>query len=51
MTEEPFRTIAFHTATEHVGIIGGLIAIAILAVRAPLDTERPEVNRTKWMTS
>jgi transmembrane protein len=51
ITEEPFRTIAFHTATEHVGIIGGLIAIAILAIRAPLDTERPEVNRTKWMTS
>lgn len=33
MTEEPFRTIAFHTATEHVGIIGGLIAIAILGAR------------------
>ena len=34
MTEEPFRTIAFHTATEHVGIIGGLIAVSILANRA-----------------
>ena len=31
MTDEPFRTIAFHTATEHVGIIGGLIAISILS--------------------
>jgi len=31
ITEEPFRTIAFHTATEHVGIIGGLVAISILA--------------------
>lgn len=35
MTEEPFRTIAFHTATEHVGIIGGLIAISILGARRP----------------
>jgi len=33
MTEEPFRTVAFHTATEHVGIIGGLIAISILSRR------------------
>jgi transmembrane protein len=33
MTEEPFRTIAFHTATEHVGMIGGLVAISILAAR------------------
>ncbi len=36
MTEEPFRTIAFHTATEHVGIIGGLVAISILGTRRPL---------------
>lgn len=34
MTDEPFRTIALHTATEHVGIIGGLIAIAVLAARS-----------------
>lgn len=33
MTEEPFRTIAFHTAAEHVGMIGGLLAISILAAR------------------
>lgn len=33
MTEEPFRTIAFHTAVEHVGIIGGLLAVTILAAR------------------
>lgn len=33
IAEEPFRTIAFHTATEHVGMIGGLLAIAILAAR------------------
>jgi transmembrane protein len=33
MTEEPFRTIAFHTATEHIGMIGGLVAISILAAR------------------
>lgn len=31
ITEEPFRTIAFHTATEHVGMIGALIAVSILA--------------------
>ena len=31
MTEEPFRTIAFHTATEHVGMIGGLILVSILS--------------------
>lgn len=31
MTEEPFRTIAFHTAAEHIGMIGGLIAVSILA--------------------
>jgi transmembrane protein len=33
MTEEPFRTIALHTAIEHIGIIGGLLAVAILTVR------------------
>lgn len=31
MTEEPYRTIALHTAAEHVGMIGGLLAISILA--------------------
>ena len=31
MTDEPFRTIAFHTATEHVGMIGGLFAAALIA--------------------
>jgi transmembrane protein len=39
MTEEPFRTIAFHTVVEHVGIIGGLIAIAILSAR-PTQSDR-----------
>lgn len=33
--EEPFRTIAFHTATEHLGIIGGLLTVAILSTRTP----------------
>lgn len=37
MSEEPFRTIAFHTATEHVGMIGGLIGIAVLAARTTED--------------
>lgn len=31
ITDEPFRTIAFHTATEHVGMIGGLITVAVLS--------------------
>jgi transmembrane protein len=31
--EEPFRTIALHVAVEHVGIIGGLVAIAVLSAR------------------
>lgn len=37
---EPFRTIAFHTATEHVGMIGGLIAIAILGEQTRLARRR-----------
>lgn len=32
MTEEPGRTIAFHTAAEHIGMIGALIVVSILAV-------------------
>jgi len=31
MTEEPFRTIAFHTSAEHIGMIGALIVVSILA--------------------
>jgi len=31
MADEPFRTIALHTAAEHIGMIGGLIAVSILA--------------------
>jgi transmembrane protein len=31
MTEQPFRTIAFHTAAEHIGMIGALIVVSILA--------------------
>lgn len=38
IVEEPFRTIALHTAAEHVGIVGGLLAVAVLAARTtPLD--------------
>ncbi|QIB33165.1 DoxX family protein [Ancylobacter pratisalsi] len=33
MTDEPFQTIAFHTAIEHVGLIGGLLGIAVLSSR------------------
>ncbi len=38
--DEPFRTIALHTASEHVGLIGGLLAIAILAARDHADASR-----------
>ncbi|WP_371344754.1 DoxX family protein [Ancylobacter sp. IITR112] len=34
MTAEPFRTIAFHTAIEHIGLIGGLLAVAVLSSRS-----------------
>jgi transmembrane protein len=40
MADEPFRTIAFHTATEHVGMIGGLIGIAVLSARTTEDGRR-----------
>lgn len=31
MTGEPFRTISLHTAIEHVGMVGALIVVSILA--------------------
>lgn len=34
IAEEPFRTIAMHTVAEHVGIIGGLLGIAVLSANA-----------------
>lgn len=34
IAEEPFRTIALHVAAEHIGIIGGLMAVAILSGRS-----------------
>jgi transmembrane protein len=37
ITEEPFRTIALHTASEHVGLLGGLLAVAILSARPGPD--------------
>lgn len=37
MTTEPFRTIAFHTAIEHIGLIGGLLAGAVLSSRREAD--------------
>ncbi|MET0245660.1 MAG: DoxX family protein [Sphingomonas sp.] len=37
--EEPFRTIAFHTATEHVGMIGGLVLASILSGHPRPETE------------
>lgn len=44
ITEEPFRTIALHTATEHIGIIGGLLTIAILAARPQPDDQSGKTN-------
>ncbi len=42
LTEEPFRTIALHVSAEHVGIIGGLLGIAILSsVREASPERRP----------
>ncbi|MFD2031037.1 hypothetical protein ACFSKM_13465 [Ancylobacter dichloromethanicus] len=43
MTEEPFRTIAFHTAVEHIGLIGGLLAVALLSLRR--EAELPDDPR------
>lgn len=33
IAEEPFRTIALHVSIEHLGMIGGLLAIAVLSAR------------------
>jgi transmembrane protein len=45
MTDEPFRTIALHTASEHVGLIGGLFATAVLSARSS-DGERKDEPHT-----
>jgi transmembrane protein len=47
MTQEPFRTIAFHTATEHVGMIGALVLAAILSSHRRRDAaaDRPLAAR------
>lgn len=34
MTEEPAKTIAFHTAMEHIGMIGGLLVVAVLSAKS-----------------
>lgn len=44
ISEEPFRTIALHVSSEHVGMIGGLIAIAILSARRDTTDVRPHVQ-------
>ncbi len=41
MMEEPFATIAFHTATEHVGMIGALIVVSILAAQTNAGKMNP----------
>ena len=40
--EGPMATIAFHTATEHVGMIGALVLVSVLALRtAPTREDVP----------
>jgi transmembrane protein len=46
--EGPMSVVAFHTATEHVGMIGALVLVSVLALRAsparegaPLARELP----------
>jgi transmembrane protein len=39
--EEPFRTIALHVSSEHVGMMGGLLAIAILSARRGITGDMP----------
>ncbi|KAA0968434.1 DoxX family protein [Aureimonas fodinaquatilis] len=34
ITDEPAKTIAFHTAMEHIGMIGGLLVVAVLAAES-----------------
>lgn len=50
MTVEPFATIARHTAVEHVGMIGGLLAIAVLSARRPssADQQSDREPRSVW---
>lgn len=48
IAEEPFRTIALHVSSEHVGMIGGLVVVAILSARrdaAETPTHRHAVQR------
>ncbi len=44
ISEEPFRTIALHVSSEHVGMIGGLLAIAILSVRSGITGDTPRIS-------
>jgi transmembrane protein len=41
IADEPFRTIAMHVSTEHLGMIGGLLCVAVLAVRQELPERAP----------
>ena len=41
ITDEPFQTIAMHVSTEHLGMIGGLLCVAVLAVRQELPERAP----------
>ncbi len=44
IAEEPFRTIALHVSSEHVDMIGGLIAIAILSARSAAAEAAPNAH-------
>ncbi|MET3722737.1 DoxX family protein [Sphingomonas trueperi] len=44
ISEEPFRTIALHVSSEHVGMIGGLLAVAILSARRDAAEPAPHAH-------
>lgn len=48
LTQEPFATIALHTATEHAGMIGGLLTIAVLGARTSPDNGQDRPQRSVW---
>jgi len=54
IADEPFRTIPLRVSTEHLGVIGGLLCVALLAVRQESRAQaaykqtvhgRPEIRR------
>lgn len=48
LAQEPFATIALHTATEHAGMIGGLLAVAVLSARSSSGNGQDRPQRSVW---